>query len=108
MGLINSCWDTILKFAAIVHFVDYDFTQQPLPLQDTGVRPDHLQTVGVSFSPQNATRADFQCHYPRLHAGWRGCNSAEDRSCWLKNTKTNDVYDIHTNCEFIGCKCYLL
>ncbi|KAL1306265.1 hypothetical protein AAFC00_004354 [Neodothiora populina] len=99
MGVAKTCWETILKFAALAHVIEYDLGQEPLRLPISDVTS---HTRGVTFSPHNATTGAFQCHYPKLGNGWMACNTANDRSCWLKNTRTGDKYDIHTNYEDIA------
>jgi FtsP/CotA-like multicopper oxidase with cupredoxin domain len=99
MGVLNSCWETLLKVAALAHVIEFDLGQQPLPLPGAGSESNRPHTKGISFKPQNATRGDFSCQYPHLGSDWEPCNSANDRSCWLKNSKSGEKYDIHTNYE---------
>ncbi|PPJ50257.1 hypothetical protein CBER1_04898 [Cercospora berteroae] len=48
----------------------------------------------------------FICKYPdyRKEDGWVSCNTNGNRTCWLKNTKTGQTYDIGTNYEIDGPK----
>ncbi|KAK3314821.1 multicopper oxidase-domain-containing protein [Apodospora peruviana] len=43
--------------------------------------------------------SEFQCDYSRMGADWIKCSHEYDRACWLKNTKTGEKFDIHTNYE---------
>ena len=47
-----------------------------------------------TFIPRQATTG-FQCEYP---TGWTSCNTAENRSCWVKDPSGN-IFDINTNYE---------
>lgn len=47
-----------------------------------------------TFIPRQATLG-FQCEYP---TGWVSCNTAENRSCWVKDPSGN-IFDINTDYE---------
>lgn len=102
LRVFSSCWETLLKIATLAHVIDFDLGQQgqqPLKLPSANTHLPHVNTQGVFFAPQNATKSTFTCQYPTLGNDWQSCNSASDRSCWLKNTKTGDKYDIRTDCK---------
>lgn len=101
MGFFNHCWEAVLHLAAFAHYIDNQQVQQPLPLSYVS-RPVHeIVTAGVTFAPPNAT-INFTCQYPTL-TGWRACNSADDRQCWLDNpSQTTGLhqYNITTDCGY--------
>ena len=54
---------------------------------------------GPIFRPPGGYRdSDFQCDYSNM-PGFTSCSTAENRSCWLRNSKTGSEYNINTNYE---------
>lgn len=56
--------------------------------------------------PDDLEDLPFRCEYPDYpeEDGWVSCNTATNRQCWLKNTKTGQQFDITTNYEKNGPK----
>lgn len=56
--------------------------------------------------PDDLEDLPFRCEYPDYAEkdGWVSCNTNVDRQCWLKNTKTGQRFDIHTDYESNGPK----
>ncbi|KAK4118010.1 multicopper oxidase [Parathielavia appendiculata] len=56
----------------------------------------------VIITPRNPQegRPDcrLKCHYPTMK-GWEPCYSAQNRSCWLRKNRTNEIIDINTDYE---------
>ena len=94
MGFLNSCWDALLLISSYNPLNGYNRNQNPLHLPQEF--PESHSSAGLSFQPQNSS---ITCHYP---AGWTYCGSANNRSCWLKNTgkvSGPSEYDIKTDYE---------
>lgn len=53
---------------------------------------------GVRFRPTNSP-SGIVCEYPDLRY-WEPCNSAGDRSCWMRSTMDNSTWDVRTNYEY--------
>ncbi|OMP86506.1 Laccase-2 [Diplodia seriata] len=100
MGFFKNCWELLLHlpyFSPLNGGFDRDSSQLPLASSPSG---------GVVIRPENASPG-FTCSYPSMD-GWESCNSPDDRSCWLKDSKARQPYfsqyDIHTDYETIWPK----
>ena len=103
MGFLNSCWEVLLQVTTYAQSLGlgHDIYQQPLPLPNHAHGPALVPAAGVSFLPQGS-EGGFTCEYPTL-TGYEACNSARDRTCWLKPANGKGfVYDIHTDYERYG------
>lgn len=95
MGFFNTCWELVLHLPFFSPLdgggFERDGSQLPLSSDPSG---------GVIIHPEHASPG-FTCSYPSLE-GWKSCNSPDDRSCWLKDSRANQPnfsqYDIHTDC----------
>ncbi|KAL8790997.1 MAG: hypothetical protein Q9195_006071 [Heterodermia aff. obscurata] len=60
---------------------------------------------GPVFTPPSASThgeaAKFVCKYPKM-AGWEPCSTRKDRTCWLKNKRTGEKYDIYRDYEKVA------
>ncbi|KAF2233008.1 multicopper oxidase [Viridothelium virens] len=94
MGFLNACWDAFLFVSSFNPLHGYNRDQQPLSLTH-GSTEEPLVAV-TSFRPPNSS---ITCQYP---TGWTSCGSANNRTCWLKNTgkvSGPSEYDIYTEYE---------
>ncbi|KAF2151520.1 multicopper oxidase [Myriangium duriaei CBS 260.36] len=53
-------------------------------------------TAGAIFVPDTG---DIACDYTAMGSAWTSCNTPENRTCWLKNSVTGEVFDINTDYE---------
>lgn len=98
MGFFNTCWELVLHLPFFSPLdgggFERDGSQLPLSSDPSG---------GVIIHPEHASPG-FTCSYPSLE-GWKSCNSPDDRSCWLKDSRANQPYfsqyDIHTDYETV-------
>ncbi|KXH25563.1 Lcc2 [Colletotrichum nymphaeae SA-01] len=60
-----------------------------------------LETAGHGspiFTPPGSNIDKFVCDYSQMK-GFKPCGTAEDRSCWLRNSDTGEEYNITTDYE---------
>lgn len=105
MGFINSCWEAFVQIATYAQSIgtNYDANQQPLHLPShdhTSGIPGVDVSAGVSFP---VVGANFTCQYPSM-TGYKPCNTANDRTCWLKGPKGKRDYTITSDYENFGPK----
>jgi hypothetical protein len=96
-------------WASVTYIVSY-FTSSPYhgsgsDLQTPLLGAHHGQSTvlrGPIFKPPGGRPtgpgSDFVCDYSNM-PGFKSCSTPEDRSCWLRNDKTGQVYNISTNYE---------
>lgn len=112
MGFIKTCLDVLISLSILDPFRSpfEEFpSQKPLlgVTEDNGLasHTGHESTLGAEstiLEPVNGSPG-FKCVYPKR---WVSCNTASDRSCWLRDTKTANEFgaysqiDISTDCEF--------
>ena len=78
MGFFKSCAETLIQLLSFNSISSFGpWSQQPL---------SGLPIGEVSVHPHGASNS-FTCEYPTLK-GWKSCNTAHDRSCWLKDTSS--------------------
>ncbi|OHF03828.1 Lcc2 [Colletotrichum orchidophilum] len=68
-----------------------------------GWSPTDLQTANAKhghpiFTPPGSNIEKFVCDYSQMK-GFKSCGTANDRSCWLRNSDTGEEYNISTNYE---------
>ncbi|OQV04908.1 hypothetical protein CLAIMM_09722 [Cladophialophora immunda] len=112
MAPIRTLW------TGIVYFFDF-LTHSPSQLYSTENAPDlqipvqpvqPIQPQATKYPifnpPDDLEDIPFRCEYPDYpeKEGWISCNTKTDRHCWLRNVKTGQRYDIHTDYENDGPK----
>ncbi|KAK4615403.1 Laccase-2 [Fulvia fulva] len=102
MGLLNSYWEALLQLATTANLLDgyhSSYPQQPLNIPKHTAGLSDVSAAGVSFQVPGT---GFTCSYPSM-TRHQACNSAKDRSCWLKPLNRKDTrYDIHTQYDMPG------
>lgn len=112
MAPLFSIWTRVV---AVFDFFS-GFSKPEYPLQDVLKLPTPTHAIAINdFAPPKYPVFDppgeleplpFRCEYPEYpaSAGWVSCNSNLDRGCWLKNVKTGQKFDIHTDYETTGLR----
>ncbi|KAJ9638488.1 hypothetical protein H2204_004258 [Knufia peltigerae] len=112
MAPIGSFWTGVTSLFGLLTnspgwFFDSTGTNNPglqVPIQPP-VRPEAAKHP-IFHPPDDLEGAPFRCDYPDYpeSQGWVACNTRNDRQCWIKNTKTGQRFDIHTDYENNGPK----
>lgn len=96
------CWEVLLKIATYSPLLDSSSYNQQQPFvvpQNAHDSHDLAPLAGPSFK---VAGTNFVCNYPRMN-GYRSCNSAKGRDCWLRSSDTRNItYDIHTEYDTPG------
>lgn len=104
MVALQHIW--VLVTEAASSFFSYshlqDATQIALDNKFSRPRPE-VKVVSTNpkhpvFTPPGSNVEGFSCHYPVM-PDFVPCGSSEDRSCWLRNPKTGEEYNITTDYE---------
>ena len=100
MHLIDGFWVYITYVVSYLTPSPFNgVEEQALFLASSGSGPLLPPEKGPSFRPPSGGRdSDFECDYSNM-PGWTSCSTSENRSCWLKNEKTGEVFDINTDYE---------
>lgn len=68
--------------------------------------PGEITTSGDNYgSPifyPPGGNGEFRCDYSAMGKDWHLCSVAENRECWIRNIKTGEEYNIHTNYEKVA------
>ena len=101
MGLFNTCWQALLQVATYSSLLGSNSNyQQPLAIGEHNAN-GHVKepSTGPSFK---VAGTNFTCNYPSMK-GYRSCNHADDRNCWLRPSDNRDTtYNIHTEYDTPG------
>lgn len=104
MGVLNSCWNAIVRIIAYTHVEGnrHGTIQQPLRLPEHGAEYGIVPSGGVEFTPQGAESnpdgTQFTCQYPTLKE-YLPCNG-DHRSCWLQSKSGREPqFDVYTDYE---------
>jgi hypothetical protein len=96
-----SCLNYVLSFLTLSPFAEPGHRWQSPLLGDSGGSHHDRPYRGPKFKPPGGRLegpgADFVCEYPNM-PGYEPC-VLTNRSCWLRNPKTGDVFDIDTDYE---------
>ncbi|KAK0733004.1 multicopper oxidase-domain-containing protein [Lasiosphaeria miniovina] len=108
MTLLGRFWSSLTQFLSIATlspFGDYGNNgNQQVPILDTEIPVGESFPLGpgpVFTPPGHRTNKgygyDFKCNYSSM-VGWEPCHETNS-SCWLRNTKNGDEFNIDTNYE---------
>ncbi|KXH66883.1 Lcc2 [Colletotrichum salicis] len=76
------------------HYLGAKFSWSHIDLETAG--HDHLV-----FTPPGSNIDKFVCDYRHMRdKGFKSCGTADDRSCWLRNPKTGEEFNITTDYEY--------
>lgn len=64
--------------------------------QDVTVTRDNCRSP--IFYPPGGD-GELKCDYSAMGKDWRLCSIAENRECWIRNIKTGEEFNIHTDYE---------
>ena len=95
-----ACFAYVLSSLTLSPFSD--LKQAPLPITTTPSQHGDQLSYPIFTPPGGRAKPGegygFECKYPAL-IGWSHCSTAENRTCWLRNDKTGEEYNIWTNYE---------
>ncbi|KAK4158983.1 multicopper oxidase-domain-containing protein [Cladorrhinum sp. PSN259] len=104
MTLIERVWTvvtTFLGYASLSPRPTAVSVADQIPLGIPHGGPKH-ERPGPIFKPPggipDGDGSKFFCDYRNM-VGWEACSSSDNRQCWLKDTHSEDIFDIHTNYE---------
>lgn len=103
MTLIARFWHVVIDITSWLT-MPMGPSQHPLGVPITQLPDDQFSALGKQhFRPPagDPKDTDFECDY-RAMPDWVSCSTADDRECWLRNSKTGERLDIHTNYEKIA------
>jgi len=95
LHVVERLWAGVVFVINSITFsnIQYSFPASQNVLQGT----THMD--GPRFSPPGGDpNDDFICKYPKM-VGYRPCNTAADRKCWLRRDSDGHQFDIWTDYE---------
>ncbi|KAK4941993.1 hypothetical protein LTR10_018174 [Elasticomyces elasticus] len=100
MRLVERFWTTIVYVVTFGSISPQSDQQTPLVTSSDGLLIENAK--GPIFKPPGGRLqgpgSDFLCDYRNM-VGWSPCSSPDNRECWLKNDRTGQEYNVHTNYE---------
>lgn len=107
MTLVSRFWHVVLRIASWMTFnsvSDWDLQSPQHPLGNP-LTPEELHNANLDdqcppWKPPALDPDDdeFTCDYSHMK-DWCPCSIPENRECWLRNRKTGEEFNIHTNYE---------
>ncbi|KAK0723520.1 multicopper oxidase-domain-containing protein [Lasiosphaeria miniovina] len=105
MGLLESCKALALYLTALLpsSLLEYGSSLHQVtfgsPFTGDVHRPGgHFPQFPAPNGPDDPSE-EFVCKYPSLGKQWSSCSTADDRTCWLKNSDGSKQFDINTDYE---------
>lgn len=102
MGLFTSCWEALLHVATYSSFLGSQDLNRQQPFSITPHHADSHVSAPLAGPSFKVAGTNFTCSYPSM-TGYRSCNGAHDRNCWLRPSNSKDThYNIHTKYDTPG------